>query len=836
MIWLKSKIKSLQSVIIFRYLLITSFPIIILGSISLSIFENHIETNIQKENRAVLNSLRTELQFYINNTETELLKVKSIIEEPTLIVSKSKINLFLTNALHQNLFTEFSILDSNGIIIFSSPIKEDLIGNDLSDHPNFKETAESGKIFWSNAPYSIQGSLQAINISFPINDNIIIGSLNLRHLNELLKVNSIREFSLIGIVDEKGAFVINTKLNPSSEEFKIENFEKIKTKITDHSSELIDFTDEKGLYTITKLNHINWYIFAFNQKSELFSTVYKIRAVLIVGILLSIIFVIYLSILTAKQILSPLHILNKQFENASEGNYQNIVGYSKYIEFNNTVLMFNKMLIKINAREHAIAQSEEKYKNLIDNSPDPILIICDNKIVFASISTLDLINADSIELLNNRDITDFIPPNRKEEVLRKIDLASRNYNKTIYVTEKIYTIDKKIKDVEVIVIPIFHENKECLQLIIRDITERLESIAKIKLQSKALETAPSGIMITNSDGIIVYANEALTNISQYSKSELIGQKSGFLKSGKHETSFYETMWNEILKGKIWIGEVINRKKDGTHYPSYLAITGVKNEDGIITNYISIHEDISQRKKFENDLIEAKELAEKADKLKSEFLAQMSHEIRTPINAILSFASLLRDELQSKVSEELKPSFSIISNAGKRLIRTIDMILDMSDIQAGTYDFIPRKLDLYYDVVLPIVEEFKYAAKAKKLTINSENISDDPDIYADEYTIKQVFSNLIDNSIKYTNEGSINIIVKDNHLGKIVEIIDTGIGISKENISLIFEPFRQEDQGYTRKFEGNGLGLALVKKYCEINSAQIEVESEKGKGSTFRVIF
>jgi len=296
------------------------------------------------------------------------------------------------------------------------------------------------------------------------------------------------------------------------------------------------------------------------------------------------------------------------------------------------------------------------------------------------------------------------------------------------------------------------------------------------------------------------------------------------------------MWQEILKGKVWVGEVINKKKDGTLYPSYLAITGVKNEDNVITNYIAIHEDITQRKKFENDLILAKEQAEKADRLKSEFLAQMSHEIRTPINAILSFVSLLKEELQNVITEELKPSFGIISNAGKRLIRTVDMILDMSDIQAGTYDFIAKNIDLHEDIILPLIEEFKYSAKAKGLKLTTEKLTSHCSVLADEYTIRQIFSNLIDNAIKYTKEGSVSVLIKSTNENKIVEIIDSGIGISKDNISLIFEPFRQEDQGYTRKFEGNGLGLALVKKYCEINSAKIEVESEKGKGSTFRVIF
>lgn len=231
------------------------------------------------------------------------------------------------------------------------------------------------------------------------------------------------------------------------------------------------------------------------------------------------------------------------------------------------------------------------------------------------------------------------------------------------------------------------------------------------------------------------------------------------------------------------------------------------------------------------------ILERADRLKSEFLAQMSHEIRSPINVILSFSSLVRSELEESLSGELKESFNSIGNAGKRIIRTIDMILNMSEIQTGTYDFRPRNINLYRDILQDLYNEFNQHAKSKNIKLSLTSEISDPIIYGDEYTVTQIFANLIDNAIKYTNEGEINLIISNKTKNKIsVDIKDTGKGIKEKYLPHIFSPFTQEEQGYTREFEGNGLGLALVKKYCDINSASISVESILGTGSTFQIEF
>ena len=233
----------------------------------------------------------------------------------------------------------------------------------------------------------------------------------------------------------------------------------------------------------------------------------------------------------------------------------------------------------------------------------------------------------------------------------------------------------------------------------------------------------------------------------------------------------------------------------------------------------------------NKYLQAKEKAEKADNLKSEFLAQISHEIRTPINTILNFSSLIEDELKDQVNQDMHDSFFVMKRAGNRIIRTIDLILNVSEIQTGSYDYKEEELNLYNDILKDIIFEYKLIAKEKNLEFIFSKDKEDYRFYGDEYSLKQIFVNLIDNAIKYTKEGFIKVTIEDKDKLKIF-VEDSGIGISPEYLPKLFDEFTQEEQGYTRRFEGNGLGLSLVKNYCKFNNLKISVSSRKNVATTF----
>lgn len=241
----------------------------------------------------------------------------------------------------------------------------------------------------------------------------------------------------------------------------------------------------------------------------------------------------------------------------------------------------------------------------------------------------------------------------------------------------------------------------------------------------------------------------------------------------------------------------------------------------------------QRKKIQQELIEAKQKAEVSNKLTSSLLANMNHELRTPMNGILGFAEILMNDLENP-DYKLKAENILIS--GRRLMETLDAIMDLSFLES---DKVSRKFKAVsvLKTIKPILISYDLSVKRKGLTIGLE-IPADLCIMGDDHLFSHLMKNLIDNAVKYTDTGTVSIIAKkqitDGNPLVSIEIQDTGIGISEENHELIFQAFRQVSEGYGRQFEGSGLGLSLSRKIVELMNGSISVRSKIGEGSCFTV--
>lgn len=348
------------------------------------------------------------------------------------------------------------------------------------------------------------------------------------------------------------------------------------------------------------------------------------------------------------------------------------------------------------------------------------------------------------------------------------------------------------------------------------------------------ERAPIGMIITTNNGTIISVNKSFSETLGYRTEEIIGNpiKKFFF---DNDSLKYKPIY-KLLKEAINIDmESLLIKKDGSHILAIVKSVTITDEAGRPVKSLVQFLDITEIRKTEDELTIALEKAKESDRLKSAFLAQMSHEIRTPLNVILVSIPILSDEIGSD-NEDTQAIIQSVDSAGKRLHRTIDMILSLSAIQSGNYK--PE-----FETFDPVVElkklcgEFKSLANEKGLKMIFESTCSDSLITADKYTVNQIFQNLIGNAVKYTHQGYVKVSITDVDENKIVvKIEDTGIGMNDDYINDMFSPFSQEDVGQKRNYEGNGLGLALVKKYVELNKASIGVQSKKNKGSVFSVTF
>lgn len=234
---------------------------------------------------------------------------------------------------------------------------------------------------------------------------------------------------------------------------------------------------------------------------------------------------------------------------------------------------------------------------------------------------------------------------------------------------------------------------------------------------------------------------------------------------------------------------------------------------------------------------AKKEVEKSDALKAHFLSQISHEIRTPINVIFGAREVLRQAYSNDLNEEALDAFRMFEEAGNRLMRTIDEIIDLSSFTSGNYQYKPVEINLDKEILVNLLTDFKLRIEKKNLILEYNNYLPDAKVFADIYMLTSIVRHLIDNAVKYTSIGKIKVeLYKDFEEQICLSVKDTGIGISDEYLENLFNPFTQEEIGYTRKFEGNGLGLAIVKRYADTNNIKLIVKSKKGIGTEFTLIF
>ena len=371
------------------------------------------------------------------------------------------------------------------------------------------------------------------------------------------------------------------------------------------------------------------------------------------------------------------------------------------------------------------------------------------------------------------------------------------------------------------------KTKRVMLNVLEDVQEersRAESLAfdleKFKI---ALDGTSDHVVITDSNGIALYANAGLKRITGFSPEEVLGKKVGTkeLWGGKMSPEFYEDLWRTIkIEKKPFVGEITNKRKDGTPYQALSSISPIMNKHGVLEFFIGIERDITKEKEI--------------DSAKTEFVSLASHQLRTPLSAINWYTEMLLSEDAGAITDMQREYLGEVSRGSRRMVELVNALLNVSRIELGTFAVQPEPTDVV-ELARDVINELKSKILEKKLRIEEVYAENLPKMMVDPKLTRIVFQNLLTNAVKYTPEEgkiSISIAMSADKTMFTIAVSDTGYGIPKEDQSRIFTKLFRASNIREKETDGTGLGLYIIKSIVEHSGGTVTFESEEGKGTTF----
>ncbi|MGZ5121682.1 MAG: PAS domain S-box protein [Burkholderiales bacterium] len=360
------------------------------------------------------------------------------------------------------------------------------------------------------------------------------------------------------------------------------------------------------------------------------------------------------------------------------------------------------------------------------------------------------------------------------------------------------------------------------------------------LKAAILETALDCVISITSDSRIVDWNAAAERTFGYAREEVLGQPMPeLIIPPEHRQRHYQGLARYLSTGRSrLLGkriEIEALRRDGSCFPVELAITATSMRgEPYFTAYVR---DITVRKGYERDLAAAKDEAEEANRTKSQFIANMSHELRTPLTAVIGYGEMLEEEAEDRGLHEMLEDLRKVNSNARHLLSLINDVLDISKIEAGKMDVHLETFDVAQLVnELAATVEALVAKKQNKLVLDCA-----PDVgsmHSDPVKVRQSLINLLSNAAKFTENGTVRLDVRREGSGAkaalVFRVIDTGIGMTQEQLTKLFQRFSQADASTTRRFGGTGLGLSITKAFCSLLGGDISVESAPGRGTTFEM--
>ncbi|HLY18667.1 MAG TPA: response regulator [Bryobacteraceae bacterium] len=396
--------------------------------------------------------------------------------------------------------------------------------------------------------------------------------------------------------------------------------------------------------------------------------------------------------------------------------------------------------------------------------------------------------------------------------------------------------------VDITLSPLDTKDGPQVMCVIRDITDRKRAEEAMRRQARLIEASHDAIIVREAAGRILQWNAGAEEIYGWPAEEAVGRNSHTLFQTKFPVS-RQALESEVEGSGQWYGELRHTRRDGAEIIVDSRHILLRQTDGQPGALLEINRDITQRKQAEEAVAELntklaatnKELelrnheVERANRLKSEFLASMSHELRTPLNAIIGFSDLLAEQTAGALSAKQQRFVSHIQQGARHLLALINDILDLSKVEAGRLELNRENISVA-GVLTEVLTSIRPAAAAKNIAVHS-SIGPDVSVFADRIRFKQILFNLLSNAVKFTPDaGKIWVEAAERRGRLTISVSDTGLGIPIEEQEAIFDAFHQAGATTKGVKEGTGLGLAITKRLVEEHGGRVWVESEPGKGA------
>jgi PAS domain S-box-containing protein len=366
------------------------------------------------------------------------------------------------------------------------------------------------------------------------------------------------------------------------------------------------------------------------------------------------------------------------------------------------------------------------------------------------------------------------------------------------------------------------------------VQERTAEIRQQQARTQAiLDAVGEGVVVTDLTGDVLYVNADAEKLTGYSAAESIGQNPRLWQSGQTPLETYQAMWQAILAGETWRGEIVNRNKRGELYEALLTIAPIRGAQGSrdLAGFVGVQRDISERKRAERDTLRALAKERELGELKSNFVSLTSHEFRTPLTTILSSAEMLEHYGPRWPEDRKREHLRRIQAAVKYMTSLLEDILVIGKAEANKLEFKPAPLDLP-KLLRELVDGLQLADGGRhELVFSSQG--ECAQAAMDESLLRHIVNNLLSNAIKYSPPNSVVRLDLSCQAGRaVLRVQDAGIGIPPEDQGRLFETFHRASNA--RNIPGTGLGLSIVKRSVDLHGGEIAVESQVGVGTTVTV--